>query len=77
MSIIESRLRAEGVFKGAGGLEGLAESQAFWDKQMYGTRLYYGDGIADYLHVDVLRAAIRLLAKDSEALAKTTSGEQS
>ena len=59
--IAADTLTAQGVFKGAHGLEGLANSQEFWDQQPYGTRLYYGDGIADYLHRDVLRAAIRAL----------------
>lgn len=54
-------LTAHGVFKGAHGLDGLTNAQEFWDRQPYGTRLYYGDGIADYLHRDVLRAAIRAL----------------
>lgn len=57
----ETALTAAGVFKGAHGLRGLAESQAFWDGQPYNTRLYYGDGGGDYLHRDVLRAVVRLL----------------
>jgi hypothetical protein len=57
MELIE-KLRREGVFKGFAGLEGLAEADAFWEQQTYGTRLYYGDGIADYLHRSVLKAAI-------------------
>ena len=55
-------LTSQGVFKGAIGLEGLLNADEFWESQPYGTRLYYGDGIADYLHRDVLRAAIRALA---------------
>lgn len=58
-------LTANGVFKGAHGLEGLANAQEFWDRQPYGTRLYYGDGIADYLHRDVLRAAVRALTPNA------------
>lgn len=58
---LEKELAREGVFKGFNGLEGLAEAQAFWDQQPYGTRLYYGGGGTDYLHRDVLRAAIRAL----------------
>lgn len=54
-------LEARGVFKGAHGLQGLADAQEFWDQQPYGTRLYYGDGIADYLHRGVLQAAIEAL----------------
>jgi len=61
MRIAADTLTEQGVFKGVHGLEGLANSQEFWDQQPYGTRLYYGDGIADYLHRDVLRAAIRAL----------------
>lgn len=55
----EHLLDDAGVFWGHEGLRGLAESDEFWNKQTYGTRLYYGDGIADYLHRDVLRAAVR------------------
>jgi hypothetical protein len=47
------------VFKGADGLKKLAEHNAFWEQQPYGTRLYFGDGITEYLHRDVLRAAVR------------------
>ena len=62
MSDIADRLSLmAGVFKGENGLRGLVDSQEFWDKQPYGTRLYYGDGGADYLHRDVLRAAVRCL----------------
>ncbi len=63
---VETALSKQGVFKGAWGLEGLAECQEFWDAQPYGTRLYYGTGIAEYLHRDVLRAAIRALANTPE-----------
>lgn len=38
-------LTAHGVFKGARGLEGLLNADAFWQQQPYGTRLYYGDGV--------------------------------
>lgn len=47
------------LFKGADGLQKLADADAFWLVQPYGTRLYFGDGIADYLHRDVLRAALK------------------
>lgn len=57
----EHSLANAGVYKGAPGLRGLAEAQEFWDQQPYGTRLYYGPGIADYLHRDVLQAAVQLL----------------
>ena len=55
-------LTMRGVFKGAHGLEGLLNAKDFWEQQPYGTRLYYGDGIADYLHIDVLRTAVRALS---------------
>jgi hypothetical protein len=56
-------LSAAGVFKGADGLERLAEADDFWEQQPYGTRLYFGDGVSDYLHRGVLRTAIKLLEK--------------
>jgi len=56
-------LQAHGVFKGAGGLQAFADADAFWEKQPYGTRFYFGDGIADYLHRDVLRAACAALTQ--------------
>lgn len=59
---VVSALTAQGVFKGAHGLEGLANASDFWERQPYGTRLYYGDGIMDYLHIGVLNAAIKALA---------------
>lgn len=55
-------LTSAGVFKGAHGLEKLLDADEFWDQRPYGTRLYYGNGIADYLHRDVLRAAVKLLS---------------
>ncbi len=63
--LIDRQLRPadeEGVFKGAAGLAGLLNADEFWEQQPYGTRLYYGVGIADYLHRDVLRAAARRCA---------------
>ena len=57
----EHLLADQGVFKGHEGLRGLAECNEFWSKQEYGTRLYWGDGVAAYLHRSVLRAAIRAL----------------
>lgn len=62
----ETALSKMGVFKGMEGLRGLAECDEFWDRQMYGTRLYYGNGIADYLHRGVLRAAVKALDEMSE-----------
>ena len=52
-----------GVFKGADGLRKLVDSQPFWDEQSYGTRLYFGPNITDYLHRDVLRAAVEHLER--------------
>lgn len=59
-------LSAAGVSKGAHGLEGLLNANDFWAQQPYGTRLYYGDGLTDYLHRDVLRAAVELLKVASD-----------
>lgn len=53
------------IFKGSQGLAGLLNADEFWERQPYGTRLYYGDGIADYLHRDVLRAAVKLLVPNA------------
>jgi hypothetical protein len=58
----EEVLAQQGVFKGADGLRALAESEYFWDEQPYSTRLYFGPGAADYLHRDVLRAAVAALS---------------
>lgn len=52
-----------GIFKGADGLRKLVDSQPFWDEQSYGTRLYFGPNITDYLHRDVLRAAVEHLER--------------
>ena len=65
----EQKLAALGVFKGAAGLRGLANAQSFWDEQPYGTRLYYGDGIADYLHRGALLTAVRALDESRLAVA--------
>jgi len=61
---VENKLEKRGVFKASHGLRGLLEANEFWEQQSYGTRLYYGPGIADYLHRDVLRSAVKLLDKD-------------
>lgn len=61
------------VFKGADGLRKLADATEFWEHQPYGTRLYFGDGIADYLHRDVLRAAVAYLSRQSAA--ETPTGD--
>lgn len=60
-STAEAKLVADGVFKGEKGLRGLLDSESFWEQQPYGTRIYYGEGVADYLHRDILRVAVRLL----------------
>jgi hypothetical protein len=62
-------LTNNGAFKGAHGIEGLLSADAFWEQQPYGTRLYYGDGIADYLHRGVLRSAATLLQQQEAELA--------
>ena len=56
----ENVLADEGVFARFSGLRGLADCDAFWAEQPYGTRLYFtfSDGRRDYLHHGVLRAAI-------------------
>ncbi len=36
----------------------------FWEQQPYNTRLYFGPGIADYLHRSVLRTAIEILDRE-------------
>lgn len=65
LSDLTAVLAAAGVFKGHQGLVGLLNADEFWEKQPYGTRLYYGDGVADYLHRDVLRAAVKILATNA------------
>lgn len=57
----EQRLTAAGVFAGQNGLRGLWAAADFWERMPYSTRLYYGQGGYDYLHRDVLGAALRLL----------------
>lgn len=69
---ITNKLAEAGVFKGFNGLEGLANAKEFWDEQPYGTRLYYGPGITDYLHRGVLEAAIRLLKEPDQTEALST-----
>lgn len=64
-SPLVQKLKLKGVFKGFHGLEGLVNCQEFWDKQPYGTRLYYGDGIADYLHRSILKTAVEILNENS------------
>lgn len=62
-SEVERKLVRAGVFKGMHGLEGLLNATEFWEKQPYGTRLYYGEGAADYLHRHVLEAAVKILSE--------------
>jgi len=65
------------VFKGSEGLRGLLDEQEFWDRQLYGTRLYYGAGGMDYLHRDVLRAAVDALARPSpQAASEAVKGPE-
>ena len=66
MGQAENKLTEAGIFKGAEGLRGLAENNAFWDLQEYGTRLYYGTGSTEYLHRDVLRTALKILDIQNE-----------
>ena len=58
---VEKELVEQGAFKGMHGLEGLAKSSEFWEKQEYGTRLYYGSGIDEYLHRGVLQSAVEAI----------------
>jgi hypothetical protein len=72
----EQALADQGVYKGHHGLRGLAEAQEFWDRQPYGTRLYYGNGGADYLHRGVLQSAVAALdAKPSAQQAAVAAPE--
>lgn len=66
MSELENKLAGAGVFRGAGGLEGILKADAFWNANEYGTRLYYGSGVGDYLHRDVLRVAVDILNKSPD-----------
>ena len=61
---IREKLEKEGVFKGFEGLEGLINADEFWEKQPYGTRLYYGNGVNEYLHRNVLDATVRILKEE-------------
>lgn len=70
MSEAQRKLMAAGQFAGAHGLEGLADANEFWEKQPYGTRLYYGPGGTDYLHRSVLRTVISLLGATESAEAQ-------
>ncbi len=49
------------VFKGAECFEQWANNDAFWEKQPYGTRFYFGDGAFDYVNRGVLQAAVKQL----------------
>lgn len=70
----EHKLSAAGVFKGAEGLRGLLDAQDFWDQQPYGTRLYFGEMANEYLHRDVLRAAVALLDQRQEQAPQPAEG---
>lgn len=67
--VAEQKLASSGVFAGVDGLRGLLESDAFWSVQPYGTRLHFGEGITEYLHRDVLRAAVELLDNNQQTQA--------
>ena len=73
MSEAQRKLAEAGVFKGAGGLEGLLNAREFWEQQPYGTRLYYGEGGLDYLHRDVLRAAVEILNRAAPSISPEQS----
>lgn len=70
----EIKLQKAGVFKGANGLRRLAEADGFWEDQPYGTRLYFNGGISDYLHRDVIRAAVRILDTAPASVETADSG---
>lgn len=72
---LKRKLAAAGVFKGFEGLEGLLNASAFWEQQSYGTRLYYGDGITDYLHRGVLETAINILKQPASSQPPGVKGE--
>ena len=69
-------LSKQGVFAGHRGLEGLADAAEFWERQAYGTRLYYGDGGMDYLHIGVLRSAINALRETDALRARLAEAEE-
>lgn len=69
-------LSKQGVFAGHRGLEGLADAAEFWERQAYGTRLYYGDGCMDYLHIGVLRSAINALRETDALRARLAEAER-
>lgn len=69
---LEKALEEAGVFKGADGLRRLCDAHQFWEEQPYGTRLYFGGGVTDYLHRDVLRAVINV----ADTFLASQQGEQ-
>ncbi|CAB4147889.1 hypothetical protein UFOVP431_54 [uncultured Caudovirales phage] len=69
-------LEAVGVFKNAEGLEQLLNADTFWEQQPYGTRLYFGDGATDYLHRNVLGAAVALLNRIPDHKLKELTDDQ-
>ena len=69
-------LEAVGVFKNAEGLEQLLNADTFWEQQPFGTRLYFGDGATDYLHRNVLSAAVALLNRIPDRKLKELTDEQ-
>lgn len=66
----EKKLAQRGVFAGHHGLRGLAQSNQFWQRQMYGARFYYGHGGGEYLHRSVLEAAVSALDEVEELEAR-------
>lgn len=62
-SMIREALENSGVFKNADALVRFCEADEYWERLPYGKRLYFGEGPADYLHRDVLRAALNALAE--------------
>ena len=61
----EHVLAKQGVFAGHTGLRNLANANVFWESQVYGTRLYFGN---DYLHRDVLKSAVEALDHQGELM---------
>lgn len=72
----ENVLSQAGVFKGAEGLRGLYDDEDFWTRQPYGTRFYYGQGIAEYLHRSILGTAISSLESQAKELSALRSQVQ-
>ena len=63
------------VFKGADCFEKWANNNAFWEKQPYGTRFYFGDGAFDYVNREVLGSAVKQLNQAKPISAKIEGGK--